>query len=110
MPDVNSTSVKSIEQQLNKLDLYTDSALDPAMRVRLRKFLLKNHDVFAPKPRTPGPTNVQPHYIETLPDARSVRVKPSRMSNYARDAIEAQLDRGHWLGKLSQLLDHGQLE
>ena len=44
------------------------------MRVRLRKFLLKNQDVFAPKPRTPGPANVQPHYIETLPDARPVRV------------------------------------
>ena len=45
VPDVNSTSIKSIEQQLNELDLDTDSALDPAMRIRLRKFLIKNQDV-----------------------------------------------------------------
>ena len=70
------------------------------MRVRLRKFLLKNKDVFAPKPRTPGPANVQPHYIETLPDARPVRVKPSRMSNCAREAIDAQLDRGLLAGQI----------
>ena len=100
MPDVNSTPLKSIEQQLNELDLDTDSALDPAMRIRLRKFLLKNKEVFAPKPRTPGPANVQPHYIETLPDARSVRCKPSRMSNYARDTIEAQLERGLLAGQI----------
>ena len=76
MPDINSTSIKSIEQQLNELDLDTDSALDPAMRLELRKFLLQNKDVFAPRPRprTPGPANVQPHYIITEPDARPVRV------------------------------------
>ena len=50
MPDVNSTSLKSIEQQLAELDLDTNSALDPEMRLRQRKFLLKNKDVFAPKP------------------------------------------------------------
>ena len=75
MPDINSTSTKSIEQQLNELDLDTDSALDPTMRLKLRKFLLQNKDVFAPSvPRTPGPANVQPHYIITEPDARPVRV------------------------------------
>ena len=52
VPDVNKIPEKSIEQQLNELDLDTDSALDPAMRIRLRTFLLKNKNVFAPKPRT----------------------------------------------------------
>ncbi len=100
VPDIDAAPLKSIQQQLNELDLDTDSALDPVLRIRLRKFLLKNKDVFAPRPRTPGPANVQPHYIETLPDARPVRCKPSRMSNYAREAIEAQLKRGLLAGQI----------
>ena len=42
----------------------------------------------------PGPANVETHYIETFPDSRPIRVKPSRMFNYARAAIDAQLNRG----------------
>ena len=60
----------------------------------MREFLKKNSLAFAPDPNNPGPANVAPHYIITDPEARPVHCRPARASEYARKAIDQQIDRG----------------
>ena len=99
-PDYSSQTNTDILRELEKFDLTTDSALDNASHIVMREFLKKNSLVFAPNPSNPGPANVEPHYIVTDPEARPVHCRPARASEYARKAIDKQIDMGLKAGQM----------
>ncbi len=79
-----------IIEQINKLDLATDTDLTVEQQHELRQLLLKNADIFAVDSKAPGLQINVKHYIDTG-NHPPVHTKPWRLSQHEKEVIAKEV-------------------
>ncbi len=87
-PEITDHSV--IIEQINKLDLATDSDLTPEQQSQLQQLLINNADIFAVNPKAPGLQINVKHFIDTE-NHSPVHTKPWRLSQHEKEVIAKEV-------------------